>query len=133
MSMFVTIKFMKNTLGNVQQFEVYMIRFYPTWLSVVVLLGCTTKDEDSDLTDATSQLCLTESTPIESFVLFPELPTTQIHADIAFDGQWVWTVFNLPNDDSDFDVYLGAIDCTGSVVVDPKQVLSNPLQSAGSL
>lgn len=103
-----------------------MILFYPTWLILVVLLGCTPKSEDADLTDAAAQSCLSASTPIEAFEIFPDLSATQIHADIAFDGQWVWTVFNLPNDDSDFDVYLGAIDCTGSVVVTPKQVLSIP-------
>ena len=99
---------------------------YPTLLSLLLLLGCTPKNGDSGLVDSNISSCLTDGTPTEPFELFPDLPTTQIHADIAFDGQLIWTVFNLPNNESDFDVYLGAIDCTGTVAVEPQQILNIP-------
>ena len=102
-----------------------MNRFCSTSLGVI-LLGCTPKGEDSGLLDVNTLSCLEPGTPTGTFELFSDLPTTQIHADIAFDGQWIWTVFNLPNADSDFDVYLGAIDCTGNVVAQPKQILDIP-------
>ena len=122
-SMVVAIKFIKNRLGFLQSFEVYMNHYSPVSLSLVLLVSCTPKNNDSGLLKTTEPSCLTDGTPVESFEIFPNLPATQIHADIAFDGQWIWTVFNLPNEDSDFDVYLGAIDCTGNVVVEPKQIL----------
>ncbi len=103
-----------------------MNRFHPTSLSIFLFLSCTPKNDDSGLVDSNIASCLTDGTPTESFELFPNLPTTQIHADIAFDGQLIWTVFNLPNNESDFDVYLGAIDCTGNVVVEPQQILNIP-------
>ena len=95
-----------------------------TVLAFWSLLGCNAKDIDTSQTSLNTKSCFTDNTPMNAFELFPNQPTTQIHSDIAFDGQWIWIVFNLPNDDADFDVFLGAIDCNGNVVVEPKQILA---------
>lgn len=60
---------------------------------------------------------------IEPFI---QQPTTQIHADVAFDGEQIWTVFNLPNAENTFDVYLASIDCSGNFVNEPIQILNLP-------
>ena len=95
-------------------------------ISCIGLLACSTKDSDSGNTSTTSGSCIASNTPLDTFTLFPDLPTTQIHADIAFDGSLIWMVFNLPNDDGEFDVYLGAIDCFGNTAAVPKQVVNLP-------
>ena len=77
-----------------------------TVLTFCSLLGCNAKNSDTSHKDSNTASCFNDSTPMDTFELFPNQPTTQIHADIAFDGQWIWTVFNLPNDDADFDVFL---------------------------
>ena len=85
------------------------------------LLACTTtKVTDTAVMPTT---CVDQTNLVSTFELFPTLPTTQIHADSAFDGEWIWTVFNLPNEDGKFDVYLGAHDCAGTIVVEPEQIL----------
>jgi len=89
-----------------------------------IYLACTeTKTTDTSTSTIPNESCLTDMSPLESFELFEGQPTTQIHADIAFDGQWIWTVFNLPNEQAKFDVYLAALDCEGNTVVPPSQVL----------
>ncbi len=92
-----------------------------------LLWSCTTsKQIDTSTNPAETTACMNEDTPLSVFEIFPGLPTTQIHADIAFDGEWIWTVFNLPNDTGAFDVYLGAVDCQGIVTIEPKQILNIP-------
>ena len=94
-------------------------------IGCIAILGCSTKDSDSGNTQTTNS-CIDSDTPLGSFTLFPDLPATQIHADIAFDGSSIWTVFNLPNENGEFDVYLGSVDCRGNTVVPPKQVVNIP-------
>ena len=65
--------------------------------------------------------CIFESE--EAFELFPTFPTTQIHADVAFDGSNIWTVFNIPNSDGDFDVYISSMDCAGSIIQEPTHIV----------
>ena len=87
-------------------------------------LACTvTKVTDTSTTTPQNNSCITDTSPLNSFELFEGQPTTQIHADIAFDGEWIWTVFNLPNEQAKFDVYLAALDCEGNTVVPPSQIL----------
>jgi hypothetical protein len=58
------------------------------------------------------------------FEIAPELPTTQIHASVAFDGEATWLAFNIPEegDTGLFDVFAMRLACDGSVVTPPFQV-----------
>lgn len=66
--------------------------------------------------------CLESMLSDTPFTLFPELPLTQIHAAIAFDGEGVWVVFNLPDEHSEFDVWAARLGCDGTPLVAPFQV-----------
>ena len=61
--------------------------------------------------------------PTEAFALLPDSPKTQIHADIAFDGEQIWFAYNLPNEEAKFDIYLASIDCNGELAWGPQQIL----------
>ena len=87
-----------------------------------LLLACSSPKEQD--TSASTVKCVNEDilgTTIEPFI---DGPTTQIHSDLAFDGEHIWTVFNLPNDENTFDVFLASMDCSGNVVTEPTQILN---------
>ena len=79
-------------------------------------LACTEKTGDP----STTQEC---ERPTENFQISLILPLTQIHADLAYDGEKLWMVYNLPNAENDFDVYLTALSCTGEVIWGPTQIV----------
>ena len=58
------------------------------------------------------------------FEIAPDLPATQIHATVAFDGEAVWLAFNVPEegDTGLFDVFATRLGCDGSVVTPPFRV-----------
>lgn len=55
------------------------------------------------------------------FDLFYALPSGQIHAAAAFDGEAVWMTFNVPEDDGTggFDVWAARVKCDGSFAIAP--------------
>lgn len=59
--------------------------------------------------------------PGDPFELAPALASTQIHADLAFDGEATWLVFNVPEEGGTglFDVYAMRLGCDGSIVTPP--------------
>ena len=79
---------------------------------------------DASGADAGPPRCeaLTESGAV--FEIAPELPTTQIHASVAFDGEAIWLAFNLPEegDTGLFDVLAMRLGCDGAVVTPVFQV-----------
>lgn len=51
--------------------------------------------------------------------LLPELRTTQIHPDAAWDGEAFWVTWTLPNEESKFEVWAGRFGCDLSPLVAP--------------
>lgn len=72
--------------------------------------------------DAAVASCRQEVVLDQPFEIDPEGLGTQIHADAVFDGQGVWVVYNQPNDEGLFDVYLTRIGCDGSPRMDPLRI-----------
>ena len=66
---------------------------------IYILLGCTPQS-----TEQVIEVCSWESFPTESYALLPNAPKTQIHSDIAFDGEKIWMVYNYPNEQKKFKV-----------------------------
>ncbi|MEO1271894.1 MAG: hypothetical protein AAFX99_27685, partial [Myxococcota bacterium] len=57
----------------------------------------------------------------------PETLATQIHADVAFDGQGVWMVFNVVDANSRlFHVYATRLACDGTTLVEPMRIDEPP-------
>jgi hypothetical protein len=92
--------------------------------NLFVLLGCTQEKQDTG-TEQQSQ-CTSEQVPQESFQLLPDVPLTQIHADVISDGTKIWMTYNLPNEENQFDVYLVSFGCDGSIQNSPKQIMNVP-------
>ena len=74
-------------------------------------MACTSSKEDSA---ATVRLVWKISCR-QNHLLLPDVPTTQIHADVVSDGNAIWMVYNLPNADNQFDVYLVSLGCDGTI------------------
>ena len=53
-------------------------------------------------------------------------PDTQIHTDVAFDGEHLWFVWNRPNEASNFDVFASSMSCDGGARLDPFEVSEVP-------
>jgi len=52
----------------------------------------------------------------------PQGVDTQIHGAVALDGTGLWVVYNLPDDNSYFDIYATRIGCDGETLVAPFKV-----------
>jgi len=52
----------------------------------------------------------------------PQGPDTQIHGAVALDGEGLWVVYNLPDDNNYFDVFATRIGCDGKTIVAPFKV-----------
>ena len=91
------------------------------WI-MALMWACNGQKEQE--TGAGISQCLAEDSWKSPTELFPNLPTTQIHSDIAFDGARLWMVFNLPNADNQFDVYLAGWNCDGSIYQEASQILA---------
>ena len=83
------------------------------------IFGCTSQSTEP----LTNDVCTWDDFPTQSYALLPDEPITQIHSDIAFDGEKIWMVYNLPNAQNKFDVYLTALGCDGAVVWGPEHIL----------
>ena len=88
-----------------------------------LMLSCTGSKEDTSSSNPLSSQCTTEEFTTDSFSLLPDVSETQIHADVASDGAQVWMVYNIPNEQSQFDVYLVAFGCDGRTEWGPQQIL----------
>lgn len=78
-----------------------------------LLLAC--DDDGAVAPDATPQrACATDLVTDVTFDLDPDGGPTQIHADVAFDGEAVWLVYNLPDAGGGFDVFARRIHCDGT-------------------
>ena len=58
----------------------------------------------------------------ETFEIDPDGPTTQIHAQAAFDGDGVWVIYNAAGDEGAFDVWLTRLDCAGNTTHPPRRL-----------
>ena len=88
---------------------------------MIWLLGCLgTKAVEEEST------CFVDSFPSTSFVLLPEQERIQIHADTVSDGTDTWVVYNMPNDENQFETHLLALDCTGAIIWGPEHIMSDP-------
>ena len=76
------------------------------------LFACTANKEDTGIS---SQKCTSADVPSNAFQLLPNAPLTQIHADVISDGSKIWMTYNLPNEESKFDVFLVSFGCDGSI------------------
>ena len=68
--------------------------------------------------------CTSIDVPSNAFRLLPNTPLTQIHADVISDGTKIWMTYNLPNEDSEFDVFLVSFGCDGSIQEESKQIMN---------
>lgn len=90
-------------------------------LIYALLFACTANKED---TGTSSQKCTPADVPSTAFQLLPDAPLTQIHADVISDGSKIWMTYNLPNEESKFDVFLVSFGCDGSIQDEAKQILN---------
>jgi hypothetical protein len=63
--------------------------------------------------------CLDQLQAWDSFPLYEEGPSTQIHVAAAFDGEGIWLAFNLPDEGNGFDVHALRMACDGTHLVAP--------------
>jgi hypothetical protein len=86
---------------------------------LLFFIACLTNKETG--LDSPESTCVV---PQDKFPLLADVPATQIHADLASNGETIWMVYNVPNADSQFDVYLTSFSCDGTRIQDPTQVLA---------
>ena len=86
-------------------------------------LACTSAQKETAEDLVQENTCNFLDFPADAFALLPASPKTQIHADIAFSGEYLWMTYNLPNDEGKFDVYLASFDCEGNPSWGPSQIL----------
>lgn len=81
------------------------------------LLGCLGTTE--------KQTCTIDGFPLDSFLLLPDQERIQIHADVASDGFRTWVVYNLPNDENQFETHMIGLDCSGDTFWGPKRIMES--------
>ena len=62
--------------------------------------------------------------PADKFQLLIDVSLTQIHADVASYDDTIWMVYNIPNEDNQFDVYLTSFSCEGERIQAPTHILA---------
>lgn len=69
-----------------------------------------------DTSGCHDNICAEKLVLDENFELAAEDPDIQIHAAVAFDGEWIWLAYNLPDQpgSSGFDTYLRKMGCDGA-------------------
>lgn len=83
-----------------------------------------TQTDAQDQADSTPMsACLQALAEAAPFELWSAGADTQIHADVAFDGEAIWVAFNAPApESSSFAVFVTRLGCDGSVLVEPTMV-----------
>lgn len=82
--------------------------------------GTDAGDASVDAGAALDPACWDDAASLGVFALEGE--TTQIHPDVAWDGEAVWVTWNVANDASDFAVRVGRLGCEGQWLVEPFDV-----------
>ncbi len=90
-------------------------------------LACQKSEADPETSDtATTDSgfeCPSDTLSTAPFLLDADAPIPQIHPDVAFDGQAIWLVYNVPaSADSTFDVRAQLRDPFGASIVAPFDV-----------
>lgn len=97
----------------------------PVLLAFLVAVVSACGDDGAAAPDAApARTCATDLITGVTFDLDPDGGPTQIHADVAFDGEAVWLVYNLPDGEGSggFDVFARRIHCDGTAAGDRIQV-----------
>ncbi len=87
-----------------------------------------TEENDSDVVAIDSQ---EDSPPVatcaevasdEAFLAVPDGPSTQIHPEVAFDGEALWVTYSAPDAENGFDVFATRVGCDGTSLIPPIQL-----------
>lgn len=72
-------------------------------------------------TSAPPNPCLEKLTMGPTFDVHPDGPSTQIHADVVFDGEGVWVVYNVPDAGGTSNLTIEALrlGCDGQILQGP--------------
>jgi hypothetical protein len=89
----------------------------------LMIIGCLNSKElfDTASSEATSLLQCGEFAR-EPILLAESESSTQIHPDILFDTDRWYMVYNLPNENSKFEVWMKSFDCTGELLWGPELI-----------
>ena len=61
---------------------------------------------------------------IKCISIAPRCTTHTNSSDVISDGSKIWMTYNLPNEESKFDVFLVSFGCDGSIQDEAKQILN---------
>lgn len=79
-------------------------------------------DIPDSVEDVVPQPTCAELASNEAFLAVGNGPSTQIHPEVAFDGEALWITYSAPDAGSGFDVYATRVGCDGAVLVPPVQM-----------
>lgn len=89
----------------------------PEKIDAAYMVDAGQESQDAGQTEAGDlQICKTEMTLDNVIDVAADASDTQIHVALAFDGRGVWLVYNLPDGNAGFDVYMTRLGCDGQVL-----------------